>query len=66
MKNSRLLFFVLFFVIFIQSIFIFSSFTIRENNKDTFQSYKIERKFYDGQYFYVLVNAGQAIAFIKK
>jgi hypothetical protein len=66
MKNSRFIFSVLFFVIVIQSIFIFSSFNIKENKKDTFQSYKIERKFFDGQYFYVLVNAGQATAFIKK
>jgi len=66
MKNSRLLISVLFLVIALQGIFILSSFTNKENNDDTLQSYKIERKYYDGQYFYVLVNGSQAVAFSKK
>lgn len=65
MKNSRSLVSVLLIVIVIQSVFIFSSFSSSEKEEDDLQSYRIERKYYHGQYFYVLVSGGEAKGFLR-
>jgi len=66
MKNSRSLVSVLLIVIVIQSVFIFSSFSEKEKDEDVVQSYKIERKYYHGKYFYVLVSGGEAKGFMRE
>ncbi len=66
MKNSRSLVPVLLIVIVIQTFFIFSSFSEKEKDEDVVQSYKIERKYYDGNYFYVLVSGGEAKGFLRE
>jgi hypothetical protein len=64
MKNSRTLVPALLLVIILQSVFIFSSFS--EKEEDVVQSYKIERKYYHGKYFYVLVSGGEAKGFMRE
>jgi len=66
MKNSRTLVPALLLVIILQSVFIFSSFSEKEKDEDVVQSYKIERKYYHGKYFYVLVSGGEAKGFMRE
>lgn len=65
MKNSRFFVPLLLVVLGLQSIFIFSAFTPSEKVEDVVNSYKIERTYYNGRYFYVLVSGGEAKAFMK-
>lgn len=66
MKTSRNIQPLLIAIIIMQSVFIFMSFTAKEEKteEDAVQSYRIERKYYDGRYFYVLISNGEARAFL--
>lgn len=66
MKNSRLSVRLLLGVLALQSFFIFSAFTSGEKEEDVVQTYKIERTYFNGTYFYVLVSGGEAKGFIKE
>ncbi len=65
MKNLGSLVPILLVVIVLQSIFIFSAFTPVVTD-EVVQSYKIEKKYSHGQYFYVLVSGGEAVGLIKE
>ena len=64
MKKQKRLLVVLLTIIVIQSAFIFSSFKTSE--KENLQSYRIEKKYANGEYFYVLISNGEAKAFVKE
>jgi len=53
-------------IILLQSIFILSSFTTNKEKENDLQSYRIEKKYNNGSYFYVLISSGEAKAFIKE
>ena len=66
MKTSKNVQWLLIGIILIQTGFIFMSFTSKSEKTESeiFQSYKIEKKYYDGKYFYVLISDGEAKAFL--
>lgn len=68
MKTSKNLQPLLVAIILVQSVFIFMSFTskVEKTGEETTQSYRIEKKYYDGDYFYVLVSNGEAKAFMNR
>lgn len=67
MKTSKNIQPLLIAIIIIQSVFIFMSFTDKDEKEgEAVQSYRIENKYYNGTYFYVLTSGGEAIAFIKQ
>ncbi|MFA5555789.1 MAG: hypothetical protein WCY06_06740 [Flavobacteriaceae bacterium] len=65
MKNFKKQPLILWTIILLQSIFILSSFT-NKKEKTPLQSYRIEKKYSNGTYFYVLISNGEAKAFIKE
>lgn len=68
MKTSKNMQPLLMATIIIQSVFIFMSFTSGKNEakEEAIQSYSIDRRYYDGNYFYVLISGGEAKGFVVK
>lgn len=65
MKNSKRLTIMLLAIVLLQSAFLLSGFTSSKND-DNLQSYRIEKKYFNGKQFYVLISNGEAKAFIEE
>lgn len=65
MKTSKRLTIILMAIVLLQSAFFLSGFTT-SNKGENLQSHRIEKKYFNGTSFYVLVSNGEAKAFIKE